>query len=337
MPEPVASRSFLVPPFAQVHQALDQTAIRLDPTAGWDPSRLQFRLKEDERGKHLDIGLRLEVDLQRIWEEALGSTSVPCRLAVVARADDTRWSHMLLVEEFDGSEQAPYSREHILPLQAGYISREVVISVVLARATAAPGNTPPGTARHAGNILAEKQFTITTRAPKGREFPSAWVSFKAEGLPEEALWHLKLPLDGIASPDPDSFVIQLNADVKDFQRLLSAETARNTQLRFAREVLLKQISISCVTSLLVWASRLESPPLNDPSQLDDTLWSIVLATAEKVFEDIDSQSPAEAFQKLQEKSHDIEANVQAWLEPHKVLAKGVKAARGLADEDDAED
>jgi hypothetical protein len=81
----------------------------------------------------------------------------------------------------------------------------------------------------------------------GFEFPTQWVSFKANNYPPHSLWLLHIGGEGWTGEPHDTVEIRLNDDSTAFQRLLQAP--RRDEIRMS-EILQRQIAYDCLATLV---------------------------------------------------------------------------------------
>ncbi|MFL6387373.1 MAG: hypothetical protein ACJ71U_07790 [Terriglobales bacterium] len=307
-----AIRTKRIYPYTRADLALDATALRIkDSSPAWNPASRRLVVDGYEGGA-LDLEAKLVLDLPELRSRALGGTTSPIAISIVARCPSTRWTKELKRIDLPASSDTPFEDTIAFDVAGEWIAKKLELCIATALVSERP--VQGFLARKPWNILAEKRFDIVLE-PTGREFPNEWVSFREKGLPH-GLWHLRFSAQDVSIPPEDALNVQLNKDVVAFVRLLSTSSSRKPELRIARGITLRYIATAVTANLLQLILDSTEDPPEDPTDREGTCWPLLFGTAKKVFDqDWNEKDELSSFKKLREKLKDqpneIETRVQA--------------------------
>jgi hypothetical protein len=174
-----------------------------------------------------------------------------------------------MLEPVDPGEDCPRYRG-LLTLDRGAVrgSADCEVQVVL---PAFIVHEDSSRAHNPGSVISRQGFKV--RFDRGGfEFPTQWVSFKANHYPEHALWLLHVGGEGWSGEPYDTVEIRLNQDNAAFQRLLVSP--RREEQRVA-DSMYRQIAYDCLATLV--SEYLLSDGVNEGVEPDGTRLCDVVA------------------------------------------------------------
>lgn len=209
-------------PFRRSPDAFEDTAMRTDASADFDPAESVFIIHEDEADvpETLEVEIRFDLDDAEI-EEAAGLPSSKIDIAVVLEQKSVRVSRVL---DRWALEDVPRHWESSFR-PADVTTRNTIRTVAILNSQR--DRSSSNAATREGSLLAERTFVI--RRPISESlFPVKNTSFKERDLDQQALWYVEYhsPEEAHQLRPSDVFSVHLNSDLEALNHLWLKSTPR---------------------------------------------------------------------------------------------------------------